>query len=66
MKEVFDVATRKGSEPLVNSDMKAELQSLSTQFYYMLVMMLSDRAVEIVRNSPEGNGAEVWRKLLCE
>ena len=66
MKEVFDLATQKGSEPVVNSDMTAELQSLSTQLYYMLVMMLSDQALEIVRNSPEGIGAEVWRKLLWE
>ena len=66
MKEVFDLAARKGSDPVVNSDMTAELQSLSTQLYYMLVMMLSDQALEIVRNSPEGNGAEVWRKLLWE
>ena len=28
--------------------------------------MLSDRALEIVRNSPEGVGAEVWRKLPWE
>ena len=32
----------------------------------MLVMMLSDQALETVRNSPEGVGAEVWRKLLWE
>ena len=32
----------------------------------MLVMMLSDQAQEIVRNFPEGIGAEVWRKLLWE
>ena len=46
--------------------MTAELQSLSTQLYYMPVMMLNDQAQEIVRNSPEGIGAEVWRKLLLE
>ena len=46
---------------MINSDMTVELQSLSTQMYYMLVMMLSDQALEIVRNSPEGVGAEVWR-----
>ena len=28
--------------------------------------MLSDRVLEIVRNSPDGIGAEVWRKLLWE
>ena len=66
MKDVLDLATRKGADPVVSSDMTAELQSLSTQLYYMLVMMLSDRAQEIVRNSPEGVGAEVWRKLLWE
>ena len=66
MKDVFDIAARKGSQPVVNSDMTAELQSLSTQMYYMLVMMPSDQALEIVRNPPEGIGAEVLRKLLWE
>ena len=66
MKEVFDLATRKFSEAAVNSDMTAELQSLSTQLYYMLVMMLSDQALEMSRNSSEGSGAEVLRKLLQE
>ena len=55
MKDVFDLATRKGSDPVVNSDMTTELQSLSTQLYHMLVMTLSDQALEIVRNSPEGH-----------
>ena len=66
MRVVFELATRKGSDPVINSDMTVELQSLSTQLYHMLVMMLSDKALEIVRNSPEGVGAEVWRKLLWE
>ena len=57
---------RKGSGLVVNSDMTAELQSPSTQLYFVLVMMLSDQALEIVRNSPEGTGAEVWRRLLWE
>ena len=47
-------------------DMTAELQSLSTMLYYMPVMMLNDQAQEIVRNSPESIGAEVWRKLPWE
>ena len=66
MRDVFDLATQKGTDPVVNSDMTVELQSLSTQLYYMLVMMLSDQALEIVRNSLEGVGAEVWRKLLWD
>ena len=66
MRDVFELATRRGSDPVINSDMTAELQSLRTQLHYMLVMMLSDQALEIVRNSPERVGAEVWRKLLWE
>ena len=66
MRDVFELATRKGSDPLIISDMTVELQSLSTQLYYMLVMMLSDQTLEIVRNSPDGVGAEVWSKLLWE
>ena len=58
MRDVFELATRKGSDPVINSDMTVELQSLSTQLRYMLVMMLSDQALEIVRNSPERVGAE--------
>ena len=64
MRDVFDLATRKGSDPVINSDMTVELQSLSTQLYYTLVMMLSDQVLENVRNSPELVSAEVWRKLL--
>ena len=66
MRDLFDLARQKGSDLVVNGDMTAELQSLSTQLYYMLVMMLSDQALEIVLNSPEGFGAELWRKLLWE
>ena len=60
MRDVFDLGTRKGADPVNASDIA------STQLNYMLVMMLSDQAQEIVRNSPEGVGAEVWRKLLWE
>ena len=51
---------------MVNSDVTTELQPPSKQLYCMLVMVLSDQALEIVRNAPQGNGAEVWRKLLWE
>ena len=53
MKEVFDLSTRKGADLVVNSDMTVELQLFITQLYYVLVMMPSDQAQEIVRNSPE-------------
>ena len=45
--------------------MSLELQTLSTEFCHMLVMMLNEPVFEIDRNSLEGVGAEVWRKLLC-
>ena len=38
MRDVFELATRKGSDPVINSDMTVELQSLSTQLYYMLMV----------------------------
>ena len=60
------VKKKKGSDPVINNDMTVELQSLGSQLYYMLVMMLSDQALEIVRNSPKGVGAEVCCKLLWE
>ena len=50
MKDVFDLATRKGADPVFSCDMTAELQTLSTQLYHLLVMMLCDQAQEIVRN----------------
>ena len=65
MSDVFELASRKRSDPVINSDMTVELQSLSTQLYYMPVMMFGDQALENVRNS-SGVGAEVWRKLLWE
>ena len=49
IKEFFHLATRKGSEPVVNSDMTAELQSQSKQLHYMLVMIPSYQVLEIVR-----------------
>ena len=36
MEEVFDLATQKGADPVVNNDMSQELQSLSTQLFHML------------------------------
>ena len=66
MKDVFDVATPTGLDPIPNSDMSQELQALSAQLYYMLVMMLNDQALETVRKLSEGVEAEVWRELLWE
>ena len=42
---------------VISSDMTVELQTLSTQVGYMLVVSLSDQAQDKVRNSPECNGA---------
>ena len=62
--DVFDLATQRGPRPITNNDMSQELQILRTQLYYMLVMLLNGQALEIVRNSLEGVGPEVWRTLL--
>ena len=37
-----------GSDPVISSDMTVELQSLSTQMGYMLVVSLSDQSVAIL------------------
>ena len=36
------------------------------KLYYVFVMKSSDQVLEIARNSPESNDAQVWRKLLWE
>ena len=46
-----------GSDPVISSDMTVELQPLSTQMGYMLVVSLNDQAQERVRNSLACNGA---------
>ena len=45
MKEVFDLATQKGTHPVANNDMSQKLQSLSTKLYNMLVMNPSTKFV---------------------
>ena len=47
MKDAFDLATMKGPDPITNNDMTQSLQTLSTQLFYTLVMMLNEQAVEI-------------------
>ena len=44
----------------------ARKNEICVRVNYKLVMMLSDQALDIVRNSPEGVGAEVRRKLPWE
>ena len=62
--DVVDLTTQEGPEPITNNDMPQEVQTFRTQLCYLLVMMLNEHALEIVRNSPQGVGAEVWRTLL--
>ena len=42
---------------MISNDMTVELQTLSTQMGYTLVVSLSDQAQEKVLNSSERNGA---------
>ena len=56
MKKVFDLATRKGSDAVVNVDMTAELQSLSTQFLDLNAMRVD--AVHVnVDQERQGSGS---------
>ena len=66
MKHAFELATQKGAEPIANSEMSPELQVLSIQLHYMLVMMQTDQALEKVRSSPGGVGLEVWCWLVWQ
>eukprot|EP00971_Amphidinium_carterae_P291066 5779812-Amphidinium_carterae.1 len=38
-------------------------RQLSVQLYYILAMLVKDRALTKLRAAPEGNGLEVWRQF---
>ena len=54
---MFELATRKSSDLVINSDMTVELQSLSTQF----VLPAGDDA----QRPSSGDCSELSRKRLC-
>ena len=64
-RDVFELATRKSSDPVINSDMTVELQSLSTQLHYMLVMIMCIDAPESTTNSlSSGFNVDAGRHLF--
>ena len=36
----------------------------STNLYYILSLLTDAEALDIVQNSPESNGLEVWRRMV--
>ena len=40
--------------------------ALSAQLYYILVLMVKDRALVKLRTAPTGNGFECWRLFCAE
>ena len=52
--------------PLWNRGLSPEEQGLSTQLYYILVMLCRDRALDKLRNSGENEGLEAYRQLYLE
>ena len=57
MKDVFDLATQTGSDPIATSDVPGAAGA--EKLHTMLVMMLNDQAFEIVQISLEGGGGGV-------
>ena len=57
-----------GDEDVMNNTLGPEMEPLSNQLYYMLVLAMPDESPgeTILRNAPEGEGAEAWRRLLRE
>ena len=49
--------------PLVNRSMLPSEERLSTQLYYVLVMLLRGRALDVAYNVGVGEGLETYRKL---
>ena len=49
--------------PLWNRGLSPEEQGLSTQLYYILVMLCRERALDKLRNSGENEGLEAYRQL---
>ena len=66
MQEVFQKAESMGSVQIFVTDLDAEMNALSRQLYYMLVMLTTDDAHRMLSNVPQGNGAEAWRRLCWE
>ena len=51
-------------DPTLNRSMNAEESSMSSQLYYMLVMICKSSALTRVVNAGPGEGLEAWRALV--
>ena len=52
--------------PIVNTTLKAEVQTISRQMYAILVIKLEGKALGIVQLVNKGEGLEAWRQLKLE
>ena len=66
MKAIMDKSALNGATAIITAALTPEETQLSTQLFYMLVLLSKDRALALIRNCPENNGAEVWRRLVWE
>eukprot|EP00971_Amphidinium_carterae_P125106 2478800-Amphidinium_carterae.1 len=55
-----------GASKLEQADLDTHKQNLSRQLYYILVLICTDHALDIIKSVEEGCGAEAWRKLSHE
>ena len=51
--------------PLVNRSLTAQEEQLSHQLYYVLVMLLRGRALDVAFNVGSGEGVETYRTASC-
>ena len=49
--------------PCPNRLLSGQERQLSSQLYYMLVMLVKGRALDVAQNSGKGEGFEAFRKL---
>ena len=51
---------------ILQNTLTLQEQKLSSQLYYILILLSTDKALTKMMVCPEGNGAEAWRQFLVE
>jgi len=63
--EIFE-RVENSVEPLNNNDLDGVNRHLSTQLYYILVVLSRDKAQDKIRKITAGEGFEVWRNISLD